>query len=63
MSPYDILRNIGLILCALGGYGTLLLPKNFIHTLGIFELGLVGMFAVIFTIICIQLEEITQLIR
>lgn len=62
ISQYDIVRNIGFILCALGGCSTL------VSSYGLFELnswerGLTFVLAIVFVVMWVQLGEIVQLFK
>lgn len=63
VSRVDVWRNVGLILCALGGYGALFWTKGTQGNPGLLEWGLTGLGAVVFVVIWIQLGEIVQLFR
>lgn len=63
VSHVDVWRNVGLILCALGGYGALVWTKGTQGNPGLLEGGLTGLGAVVFFVIWIQLGEIVQLFR
>jgi len=63
VSHVDVWRNVGLILCALGGYGALVWTKGTQGNPGLLEGGLTGLGAVVFVVIWIQLGEIVQLFR
>jgi hypothetical protein len=63
ITPYDIFRNIGFLICALGGWGAALLSQKGSVSLGILEWGLALVVAVIFITIWTQIREIMQLFR
>lgn len=61
ISRFDIWRNVGFILCALGGYGSLAWTKGTPGNTSPLVWGLIGLGAVAFVVIWIQLGEIVQL--
>ncbi len=63
VSHVDVWRNVGLILCALGGYGVFAWTKNTQGSLNLVEWVLTGLGAVVFVVIWIQSDEIVQLFR
>ena len=63
VSGFDVWRNAGFILCALGGYAALAWTKNTQGNLGLVEWLLTGLGAGVFVVIWIQLGEIVQLFR
>ena len=63
VSHLDVWRNAGFILFALGGYGSLAEAKGTQVNLSLLGWGLIGLGAVVFVIIWIQLGEIIQLFR
>jgi uncharacterized membrane protein YphA (DoxX/SURF4 family) len=63
VSHVDVWRNVGFILCTLGGYGALAWTKSTQGNPGLLEWGLTGLGAVVFVVIWIQLGEIVQLFR
>jgi hypothetical protein len=63
VSPFDVWRNAGFILCALGGCGLLTASKGAQTSLGLVEVSLVGLGAAVFVAVWTQLSEITQLLR
>lgn len=60
VSHFDIWRNVGFILCALGGYGSLAWTKGTQGDPSLLEWGLIGLGAVVFVVIWTQLGEIVQ---
>ena len=63
VSHFDVWRNVGFILCALGGYGALAWTKGTQGNPGLLEWVLIGLGAAVFVVIWIQLGEIIQLFR
>lgn len=63
VSRMDVWRNIGFILCALTGYGTLIWTKSIQGNMGLLEWLLIGFGAIIFVVFWTQLGEIAQLFR
>jgi hypothetical protein len=63
VTPYDIFRNIGFLICALGGWSAALLSQKGSVSLGILEWGLALVVAVIFVTVWTQIREIVQLFR
>lgn len=63
ISPYDVWRNIGFILCAVCGWGIASIARNDRGNLSIIEWGLIWVVAAIFVTTCIQFAEIAQLFR
>ncbi len=63
VSRSDVWRNVGFVLCALVGCGTLAWTKDIQGNLGLLEWALTGLGAVVFIVIWIQLGEIIQLFR
>ena len=61
VSRSDVWRNIGFMLCALGGWGGLVWTKDTQGNLGLLEWVLTGLGAGAFVVIWIQLGEIAQL--
>lgn len=61
VSRSDVWRNIGFMLCALGGWGGLVWTKDTLGNLGLLEWVLTGLGAGAFVVIWIQLGEIAQL--
>ncbi len=61
VSRSDVWRNIGFMLCALGGWEGLGLTKNAQGNLGLFEWILTGLGAGAFVVLWTQLGEIVQL--
>jgi hypothetical protein len=58
VSSYDIVRNIGFIVCALNGCGAQIGGQSSLVDLGVMECGLAGMVAAVFIAVWIQLGEI-----
>jgi hypothetical protein len=63
VSPFDVGRNVGFLLCALGGCFVLIWTQNSQVTLSLPEWLLTGLSAGVFVIIWLQLGEVLQLLR
>lgn len=63
VTSYDIIRNIGFLVCALGGWGAALTSQKDLVSFGIVEWGLALVVAVIFITVWTQVKEIVQLFR
>lgn len=63
VSSVDVWRNLGFILCALGGIGALIWTKGSQENLNLFEWLLTGLGAVAFVALWVQLGEIARLFR
>ena len=63
VSPYDIVRNIGFITCALGGCGMQAGGQYSLAVLGVLEWGLAGAAAAVFVAVWVQIGEIVILLR
>ncbi len=63
VSHFDVWRNVGFILCALGGHGALTWTKGTQGDPGLLEWGLIGLGAAVFVMVWIQLGEIVQIFR
>ena len=63
VSFFDLWRNIGFIACALVGWGTTVWTKYSQTNPTLIEWVLIGLGAVVFVVIWIQLEEVVQLLQ
>jgi hypothetical protein len=63
ITPYDIWRNAGFLLCALGGCGALAAPATGQTSLSLAEYGVSALGAAVFVAITAQIGEIAQLFR
>ncbi len=63
VSLYDVWRNVGFILCALGGWGTLVVVSPVRGGLGVMDWVLVAPPAAAFVAIWTQIESIVRLFR
>lgn len=63
VSPFDVWRNAGLIVCALGGLQAFVALRGEQGNLSIIEWGLIGLGAALFVAVWINLKEIVQLFR
>lgn len=63
ISLIDIWRNLGFMLCALGGWGTLLVLRSPREPLNIAEWGTITLSAALFVLIWTQLSMIVQVFR
>lgn len=63
VSHFDVWRNVGFLLCAFGGCGTLAWTKGSQWNPSLLEWGLIGLGAVVFVVIWLQLGVIAQLFR
>lgn len=64
VTVYDVWRNVGFITCALAGLSSYSsIPSGSKITLNGMELGLLGLIAIVFVVICIYLDEIIEMFR
>jgi len=63
VSSYDLVRNIGFIACALGGFGASIIERNNLVSSGLLNYFLIGVVALVFVALWIQIEEIAHLLR
>lgn len=63
VSPADIVRNVGFVMCALGGCWPFVSPGQHQEHLNIVEWAMIGLGALVFTLFWTQLSEIIQLFR
>jgi hypothetical protein len=61
VSYYDLLRNIGFILCAFSGLVSLSVLDGRQFTLGMIEWGLIGLISVVFVLIWMHIDEIVHI--
>lgn len=59
----DIWRNIGFIVCALGGYALFIWSRSDQENIGILDSILIGVTAIVFVILLINLSEINQIFK
>ena len=63
VSPYDMVRNVGFIVCALGGCGMQAGGPGSLAALGVLEWGLAGIAAAVFVALWVPVGEIVALLR
>jgi uncharacterized membrane protein YphA (DoxX/SURF4 family) len=64
VTVYDIWRNAGLIACALAGLASYAwMPIGSKTTMNGIELGLLGLIAIVFVVLCVYLGEIIETLR